>query len=156
MLSLHKQNVFNMEQFKPFPLNQSVMVGNRGTIIRPNGKKASLKPDNIGYLKISIVVNGRLVPFKQHRVISMTWIDNFNQLPEVNHVDGNKLNNAVNNLQWVTHQQNIQHAYSTGIKKPNGRKLGYKLSEDSKYKCRLAKLGKTKRKIDGKWKWFDK
>ena len=141
-----------IEQFKPFPLAPGVMVGNFGTIIRPNGRKASNKPDNIGYLKISIVIGGVLIPFKQHRVVAITWVPNPDNLPEVNHLDGIKTNNAANNLEWSTHADNIRHGKALGLwTKPGGRAKGYKASAETKAKQSAAKKGKFRLGSGGKW-----
>jgi len=141
-----------MEQFKEFPLNQLVKVGNMGTIIRPNGRKASLKTDNIGYLNISIFIDGKMRPFKQHRVIAMTWIKNHKELKEVNHKDGIKTNNAVSNLEWMSHRDNIIHAHESGLfTKHMGRVKGYTHSQDTKDKMRQAKIGKHRHGLGGKW-----
>jgi hypothetical protein len=56
-----------------------------------------------GYLRL----NSQLV----HRVIARAWIENPNSKPQVNHIDGNKLNNHASNLEWVTNQENQIHAY---------------------------------------------
>lgn len=56
--------------------------------------------------------------FKIHRAVAGTFIPNPESLPEVNHKDGNKLNNHVTNLEWVTGLANIQHALENGLIDP--------------------------------------
>lgn len=77
-----------------------------------------------GYLSVYINREGqpgcmRLV----HRLVAMAWIINPRNKPEVNHIDGNKLNNSVGNLEWVTHSENRTHAYRTGLQVGPHRKL---------------------------------
>jgi HNH endonuclease/NUMOD3 motif len=140
------------EQFKAFPLNPLVQVGYNGTIIRPNGRKASLKPDNIGYLNISIFIDGKMKPFKQHRVIALTWIDNPLKLSDVNHKDGIKTNNTVNNLEWMSHKENIIHAHKSGLfTKHMGRVKGYTHSQETKDKMSKSKTGRHRIGMYGKW-----
>jgi len=56
-----------------------------------------------------------------HRMVAITFIPNPEELPQVNHKDGNKLNNEVNNLEWVSCGDNQRHAYNTGLKRePKG------------------------------------
>lgn len=50
-----------------------------------------------------------------HRIVAETFIDNPKGLPFVNHIDGDKYNANVNNLEWVTHQENVDHAKRTGL-----------------------------------------
>ena len=49
-----------------------------------------------------------------HRLVAMAFIPNPDNLPEVNHIDGNKENNCVDNLEWVSRSENMKHAYSIG------------------------------------------
>lgn len=53
-----------------------------------------------------------------HRLVAKAFIPNPDSLPQVNHKDGNKLNNAVENLEWVSASDNIRHAYAIGLQRP--------------------------------------
>lgn len=55
---------------------------------------------------------------KAHRAVAETFIDNPYSKPQINHIDGNKLNNCVNNLEWVTAKENSIHTVKHGLWKP--------------------------------------
>lgn len=59
-----------------------------------------------------------------HRLVAQLFIPNPDNLPEVNHLDGNKLNNNDWNLKWCTRLENMQHAYATGLKNNSGENSG--------------------------------
>ena len=67
-----------------------------------------------GHLRIRIAGKTRLV----HRIIADTWLLKPVGKDFVNHKDGNKQNCRVDNLEWVTRSENMQHAYNNGLKKP--------------------------------------
>ena len=72
-----------------------------------------------GYLYTVLCKNGISTHFLVHRLVAKTFIDNRNNLNEVNHKDGNKQNNNVNNLEWCSHSENIIYAYKNGLHKTN-------------------------------------
>ena len=71
-----------------------------------------------GYWTLSTKLEGRKSPamcFKVHRLVAQTYLPNPKGLPQVNHIDGNKQNNHLSNLEWVTNKENYYHAKSLGL-----------------------------------------
>ena len=68
-----------------------------------------------GYYRVSFSINRKRKQFYVHRLIAEYFIPNPDNLPQVNHIDGNKLNNSLDNLEWVTVQDNVIHAYKNGL-----------------------------------------
>lgn len=76
-----------------------------------------LKPgiNGHGYLSVVLSLNGRMYSNSIHRLLAQEFISNPENKPCVNHIDGNKLNNSLDNLEWVTYSENILHAYRIGL-----------------------------------------
>lgn len=68
-----------------------------------------------GYLHTKLCKYGKCVHRTVHRLVAKAFIPNPDNLVQVNHIDGDKTNNTVSNLEWVSRSQNIKHAYSTGL-----------------------------------------
>ena len=62
-----------------------------------------------GYLRVALSKNGKCRHHKVHRLVAIAFIDNPDNLPQVNHKDGNKENNSITNLEWVTDEENKIH-----------------------------------------------
>ena len=120
-----------IERWKPIEGYESLYeVSNLGTIrsvdhFGSNGvstilyKGKPLKPflDGRGYYVQVTLCKGKHHKQKVlvHRLVAKAFVPNPNNLPEVNHKDGNKLNNEASNLEWVTSKQNKDHAYALGL-----------------------------------------
>ena len=87
----------------------------RGNIYNRHGGLMASAVDHCGYRHT--ILNGKNRNI--HRVIAETFIPNPNNLPCVNHKDGNKQNNRVDNLEWCTHSENTLHSFRTGLQKTN-------------------------------------
>lgn len=104
------------------------------------GKERILKPvlQSRGYPTIFISQKDKKCKqVRVHTLVALAFIQNPANKPQVNHIDGNKLNNHIDNLEWVTIKENIQHAWDTG------------LFEDKRKKCAAsAKLHHSKPVLD--------
>ena len=81
------------------------------------GKERILKlgSNPLGYSIVGLYKNGQQKFFTVHRIVAKTFISKSNDKSEVNHIDGNKKNNKVNNLEWTTRSENIKHAIKNGL-----------------------------------------
>lgn len=83
------------------------------------GKILRQSKTTTGYKKIDLRKKGKRKTFKVHRLVGTAFIPNPNELPIINHLDGNPFNNSVENLEWCDQSRNVQHAYDTGMKPSN-------------------------------------
>ena len=96
------------------------------TTIRKNGRPDNrkgrvLKPkiDRYGYEVVTLSKDGKRKSYYVHRLVAMAFIDNHLQKETVNHIDGNKLNNSVENLEWATQKEQKVHAIKLGLASKN-------------------------------------
>ena len=68
-----------------------------------------------GYWTVRLSNKGKDATLYVHRLIGFSFIKNLLNKPMINHIDGNKLNNSIENLEWVTHAENMRHAYKLGL-----------------------------------------
>ena len=107
------------ELWKEWPQDPRIMVSNKGNVV--SYKRGVCRPlkvwhNNRGYQQVGASASPQLV----HRMVAETWLDNPNHYEQVNHIDGDKDNNRVENLEWVTRSENLRHAFRTGLKKHSG------------------------------------
>ena len=74
--------------------------------------------DKDGYQIVNLCKDGKVRLHKVHRLVAMAFIKNTDNRDQINHIDGNKANNRVSNLEWVNGSENVRHALDTGLRKP--------------------------------------
>ena len=91
-----------------------------------------------GYKFVYLWKDNKQHRYYVHRLVAETFIPNPENKPTVNHKDGNRYNNCVDNLEWATYSENIQHAFNTGLNKST---LGWKNPKANRWrpveKCNL-------------------
>ena len=114
------------EQWKPIQeFNGEYEVSNLGRVRsrkRYYGVVGRIMPQTIqctGYYAVTFHMNNKAYCRKVHRLVIEAFTPNPDNLPCINHIDGNKLNNHVSNLEWCTYQANMQHAVRTGLTHPH-------------------------------------
>lgn len=87
-----------------------------GKLVFYRGRILKTQIDKRGYERVRISINGSKTTLKVHRTVAIAFIKNPTNLSQVNHKDGNKTNNHVDNLEWMNNSENQLHAISTGLK----------------------------------------
>lgn len=109
-----------MEVWKPVKGYEGVLaVSSEGRVMsfmrNPEGNVLKTQTDKKGYQRISCTVKRKRVRFKVHRLVADHFIANPLNKPQVNHINGDKTDNSVSNLEWSTGSENARHAINTGL-----------------------------------------
>lgn len=89
---------------------------NDGTIwSNKSNRELKCRDDKNGYYRFNIIFKGNHTTLMMHQVICKAFKENPDNKPQINHVDGNKKNNHIDNLEWCTCKENIRHAYDSGL-----------------------------------------
>lgn len=116
------------EEFRAIDDFPNYFIGSNGTVKNSRGHEKAIKSESNGYKHIDLYADGKRSIKRVHRLVAEAFIPNPDNKPDVNHIDGNKLNNSVDNLEWVTKSENMQHAFRTGLNKyhPTSGMRGHK------------------------------
>lgn len=82
------------------------------------------------YFQVTLYLGDSYKTLLVSRMVALAFVDNPYKKPHVNHIDGNKLNNKSDNLEWVTREENIQHAIRTGLFRLGGRHASSMLTDE--------------------------
>ena len=150
-----------MEMWKPIVGTKGfIEVSNKGrvrSLLRGTPRILKTQADKKGYHRVRVTIEQEKLTYKVHREIAKAFLPNPEKLPQVNHKDGDKSNNAADNLEWVTNSENARHAIENGLwdsviagaRKENERRkrpiIGYYHSENSSMSKRFDSVSEAER-----------
>jgi|SRR5690554_5206119 len=110
------------ELYKVSNFGKVISIARFGT----KGKEMCLMDNGKGYYRVKLSKNNKSKRVMLHRIIAEAFIPNLENKKCVNHINGNKKDNRIENLEWCTHSENLIHAIKTGLR-PLKTKKGYKV-----------------------------
>lgn len=114
---------------KQHPVYEHLMISDQGEVFsKKTNKFLKLQTHGSGCIMFATRLHGRNSPaicFKVHRLVAQTFLPNLDNLPVVNHKNGNRADNRVENLEWCTYSYNSLHAYETGLSRPRRKEEAY-------------------------------
>jgi hypothetical protein len=129
-------------------MDESHSISNMGRLKTPTGIKDTFNSDN-GYYVVKISTDTQIK--RLHRLVATAFHENPEGKAEVNHINGNKLDNRAENLEWTTHTENVVHANETGLKKrmrvAQYDMVGKELARFKSTSDAAKKLGLTKTQV---------
>lgn len=149
-----------LNDYLPFPCKHLYTIYEDGRIHNDtNGKwiRGTSIDNHNRYVKIHLGTDeaGKFLPL--HRLVAQIFIPNPNNYPQVNHIDGNRYNNAASNLEWCTAKQNIRHCWDTGLhKRQHGKMIGTsKLTgEEAKWVYSFRDSGLTPKQFVNRYRFY--
>ena len=113
--------IIPVELWLKYPVIDGIEISSFGRVHSTNGHYYKKWRNRDGYLYVSFRIDGKNVNKLVHRLVAQTFIPNPNNLPQVNHKDGNRANNNVSNLEFVTASYNRQYQEKFGVSSTESR-----------------------------------
>jgi hypothetical protein len=143
-------------EMKEHPEHRGYLIGEDGSVFSVrNQRQLSVYVGDTGYAKVKVAGRTKLV----HRLVAETYIENPENLPQVNHIDNSRLNNKVENLEWVDNAGNAHHRAGKWLVKnlKSGEERVVKnlhrfCLENNLPKSPLYKVAENGRAYKGEWK----
>ena len=129
-----------MEEWKK---HKNLLVSNLGNIIDKDGRSVNIGDNGNGYL----VCRREYV----HRIVAKLFIENIDNKPQVNHINGDKKDNRVSNLEWVTASENIKHAHDTGLMEKQHLAASIAITKTNKTIDRSGDRSDKQKEVIKKW-----
>lgn len=120
-----------MNQAKTIKEFNNYTVDEAGNVYHLSGRKLGTRVTPKGYVQTWLTQDGETKYRFIHRLVADTFIDKPEGKKEVNHKDGNKLNNHFSNLEWVTREENINHGFDNKLYRSSENSPNAKLTNDN-------------------------
>lgn len=120
-------------------------VSREGTVLGRRGNPLVPSDNGRGYPIVSVIISGKRTSKTLHRIVAEAWIPNPENLSDVNHLDCDKWNCHVDNLEWCTHGYNIAYSYKMANRSATGVDNARAIADDEEVHaiCRLLSSGNS-------------
>ncbi len=95
--------------------NPNYLIDTEGNVYNKKGELKFTRPNRDGYNTVNLWKNNKPICYAIHRLVALAFIPNPENKPCVNHIDYNKMNNNVDNLEWCTYSENLRHAIDNNL-----------------------------------------
>lgn len=126
--------------------NGFYQVSNMGRVRNYRGKLRALSYTHDGYAKVRLLHEDKDLTCRVHRLVAQAFIPNTENKETVNHIDGDKHNNRVTNLEWIDRREQMNHAYRLGLKRSRfgDKNCNAKLTADQVREIRATYVRQSK------------
>lgn len=129
-----------IDEFEYTLSNEGILKNKLNKIIKPQINKN-------GYCVVNLYKNNKRKAFYLHKLVAKYFLKNYDENKTINHIDGNKLNNNVSNLECITYSENLKHSYDY-LKRPVNKSSGYKkvkIYKNEKFICESRSIDNASR-----------
>lgn len=110
------ENIYEVSNLGRVKMLKRIVNAGNGSVLNLKESIKSLHLVGRGYKAVNLCKDGNKKPNYIHRLVAQAFIPNPHNKKTVNHIDGDKLNNKVDNLEWMTYSENNKHAYDNKLK----------------------------------------
>ena len=127
---------------------EAYSVTREGAVLGTRGKALKFDTTSAGYYRVTLCRDGLQKRTAVHRLVALHYLPNPSQLPCVNHINGSKTDNRVENLEWVSHSDNHIHAFATGLRPQADKAYQATVSSELIHKaCAMIQAGAVRGEV---------
>lgn len=111
------EGIYQVSNYGQVKSLRRLRKSSKGSVCIVRERLMKSKIDKYGYVAYSLCKESKMSYFTSHRLVALAFIENKHNYKQINHINGNKLDNSIYNLEWCDNQHNMKEAYRLGLSK---------------------------------------